>query len=133
MLSTVYLTIFGPEFSLEGAIFLGIIIVVVIMYSVYDHIKGRFSEIDNNTLKITELQKETNYINRLHDIEKRVVVLEESMLNVSNRIEEVLKIFKERKGNKGQIDPQTLMIIILIILLILFFASIGAIQIPTSP
>ena len=97
------------ESNVESILFFGIIIVVILFYFVYIYAKDKLSEIDKNTEKIAKLEDKVNYIKQLHELDKRVSLLEKP------------------KKRKAEIDPRIIFIIILLILLYLYLKSLGVI------
>ncbi|MEA3229649.1 MAG: hypothetical protein U9P44_01930 [archaeon] len=106
---------FQKTSTTESMIIFAIIVVIIVLYFTSSYIKGKLSKIDKVNEHLLDLEKKRDYQKELHQIDKRVSILEE--------IAKMKKI-----GKKGTVDPQTLIVILLIILLILYLRSIGIIQ-----
>ena len=105
---------FQKTSTTESMIIFAIIVIIVVLYFTSSYIKDKLSEIDKTKEHFLDLEKKIDYQKELHQIDKRVSILEE-----------ISTIKKIRK--KGTVDPQTLIVILLVILLILYLRSIGII------
>ncbi len=99
---------FGGGDILSIAIF-GIIGAFVFFYVAWDYIKDKFGQIEKLKKKVEEIEKGVDYMKEVHNLDKRISVLEKE---------------NERK-RKGQIDPRIILIIFLAVLLYLYLRSIG--------
>ncbi len=102
---------FQKTHTTESMIIFAIIVITIVLYFTSSYIKDKLSEIDKTKKHLLDLEKKIDYQKELHQIDKRVSILEE------------ISMMKK----KGTVDPQTLIVILLIILLILYLRSIGII------
>ncbi|MBI3413243.1 MAG: hypothetical protein HY051_04140 [Candidatus Aenigmarchaeota archaeon] len=90
----------------QSLIILGVIILLVVIYFSIDYVKGLSFKVNKTSERIKDMEERINYMEKIHDLDKRVAMLE-----------------KRRK--KGEIDPKTVILFLLLILLILYLRSIG--------
>lgn len=91
----------------ESLILMGIIFVIVIIYFITTFIGNKFKQIDKLYDKTISLEEKVNYMKEIHELDKRVSLLE------------------KKKGKKGNLDPRIIIIIILVFLLYLYLKAIG--------